>query len=593
MSAAPVGPRRVPLAVALAAAALGADLLPAQQEAPALVPVTTAHQMGPVAYRDPLGVLSPDGRWLAWVERDRVRVQPVEGGPVRVMGTGARTVRDLTWLPDSRRLAVRERTFDRRRQDWFVYDRTTADRSPLWPVRAGADPDPADLDHLAWSPDGRRVAAVEPSGAGARVWELDADGRPVRVVAEGPGLSFPAWHPDGRLACLGGADDRRLRFPCGDAGADPLDGQRAYGPVAFTADGGAVLYAAPDPDGFLDLWRRPLDGGPGERLTRFRRDAYAPSVGADGRVLFKVQDYRTTVAVAPADGGPPEPLTTFQSETPSWSWDGRRVAVTYGSWRHVTDDLRYPDIAQEIGVVDLADAPADAPTTVVRSSTSEDQGMTWSPNGRWIAFHTHLGSDDIWLMRADGSDEPRMISRDGSETGWARWSSDGRWIVWPSYRHNAAGARQAFLFVAGVDQQTGAVTTPQTRVDWGGFPHDAIHAEWADGGQTLVFEAAEGPGRKGLYTLPREGGTPEKFHQFESDQVHSGIAVSPDGRWAAYVAPDAAGWFQVHRVPVSGGVAEPLTRDPSHKTQPAWDPTGRRIAFTVWSYSVQFWLLEP
>ncbi|HSM03654.1 MAG TPA: hypothetical protein VK858_03495, partial [Longimicrobiales bacterium] len=122
---------------------------------------------------------------------------------------------------------------------------------------------------------------------------------------------------------------------------------------------------------------------------------------------------------------------------------------------------------------------------------------------------------------------------------------------------------------------------------------DAIHAEWAGSGEELVFEAAEGPGRKGLYRVPRAGGRPEKFHQFDSDQVHSGIGTSPDGSEVAYVAPDAAGFFQIWRVATTGGTPSPVTRDASHKTQPSWSPDGRRIAFTLWDYTATFWLIEP
>ena len=34
---------------------------------PRLQYVTTAHQAGPVGYRDPVGAVSPDGVWLAYV----------------------------------------------------------------------------------------------------------------------------------------------------------------------------------------------------------------------------------------------------------------------------------------------------------------------------------------------------------------------------------------------------------------------------------------------------------------------------------------------------------------------------------------------
>jgi len=44
----------------------------------------------------------------------------------------------------------------------------------------------------------------------------------------------------------------------------------------------------------------------------------------------------------------------------------------------------------------------------------------------------------------------------------------------------------------------------------------------------------------------------------------------------------------VFRLPIAGGEPVQVTTDPSNKTQPAWSPEGHRIAFTVWSYEVQF-----
>jgi Tol biopolymer transport system component len=42
-------------------------------------------------------------------------------------------------------------------------------------------------------------------------------------------------------------------------------------------------------------------------------------------------------------------------------------------------------------------------------------------------------------------------------------------------------------------------------------------------------------------------------------------------------------------MPIDGGDARQITTDRSHKTQPAWSPDGKTIAFTVWSYEAQFW----
>ena len=126
-----------------------------------------------------------------------------------------------------------------------------------------------------------------------------------------------------------------------------------------------------------------------------------------------------------------------------------------------------------------------------------------------------------------------------------------------------------------------------------GFPHDALQAEWASPGDRIAFEAAEGAGQKALYTVPRTGGRPQRIHEWESDQVHSGIAVSPDFRWVAFVAPAADQRFQIFRVPLTGGRAEQLTVDPTSKTQPAYSPTGYRLAFTVFSYQAHFFAVDP
>ena len=556
--------------------------------------VASADQIGPVVYRDPLGAVSPDSRWLAYTERDRVHVTPASGGAVTVIGPGTNSIRYLAWLPDSRRIAVRERVFDRSRQDWFVYDATTGERGLLWPGDSSGDVHPRAMDQLAWSPDGATVAGVMAGSGAAEIWTADADGLGSRAVASGA-LSFPSWTPSGRLACLATREGRQtLQLPCGDSSASArYSGIEAYGRVAFSPNGADAYVGSPGEGGFLDLWAVSLADGGARRLTSFARDAYDPSVGPDGHVYFKTQDYRVFLATAPAEGGPATALTTFQSETPSWSWDGAQVAFTYGDWRHVTDDIHYPDIAQHIGVVDATGAtPWDAPTQVVRSSDSEDQAMNWSPNGQWIVFHTHQSGDDIWLMPADGSGEARMISQDGSETGWPRWSPDGRWIVFKSFRHDSAGARQAFVFVIGVDQETGE-TTPQRRVDMVDFPHDVGLAVWGNGGDLLVFEAQEAIGRKSIWSVDRDGGVPRRIHSFSSDQVTSGIGVSHDRRWVAYVDRASDGYYQIFRIPLSGGAPEQLTHDPSNKTQPTYSPAGDRIAFTVFSYRSHFWRIDP
>jgi Tol biopolymer transport system component len=80
--------------------------------------------------------------------------------------------------------------------------------------------------------------------------------------------------------------------------------------------------------------------------------------------------------------------------------------------------------------------------------------------------------------------------------------------------------------------------------------------------------------------------------ELDSDQEFSGISTSPDGKWVAYVAQAPDGTYQIFRGPVVGGAPQQLTTDPNHKTQPSFSPNGARLAFTIWRYEVQFWMLR-
>jgi Tol biopolymer transport system component len=289
--------------------------------------------------------------------------------------------------------------------------------------------------------------------------------------------------------------------------------------------------------------------------------------------------------------------TAFQAETPSWHPSGARLGITYGTWRRVVDDFHYPDIAQEVGVVGAeAPAPADRPEEIVQDSPSEDQGLTWSPNGRWIAFHSHQqGSDDIWIRPADRPEPLRRLTRlgRGAEVGWPRWSPDGRWIIFNGDT-TVSGERRSVLWILGVDQSNGEVTLPLRAVPLGELGDDVGHAEWLGSSESIAFTAFRAPDSHGIYRVVRQGGTPRLLHPYTSPQRNDGLGASPDGRWLVFVAPDSTGRLQLFRVGAAAGSRpEQLTFDATDKTQPAVSPDGRRIAFTTWRYEARFWTIRP
>lgn len=457
----------------------------------------------------------------------------------------------------------------------------------------------------AISPDGKRFAYSEgrfiriiPTGGGAAVTLPPAD-QQVRhlawtsndtvVAVPRPAASFVM--ADGTAACVA---DRRIVIPCKGSKQTLDPDVDVIGPIAFTAD--RVYFASPNDNGMVALWSADLRTGKARRLSSFARDAYAPSAATDGTIVFKVQSYRTHLADVAVAGGPTRQLTTFQSETPSYHPTQPLIAFTYGTWRRVLDDSKYPDIAQEIGTINLTTAvPADQPLAVIAQSDSEDQAMAWSPNGKWIAFHTHREmSDDVWLRPADPStvalakvDKRITFLGRGAEVGWPRWSPDGKTVLLNGARKSDGAS---VLYTIGVNQETGDVTSELKEVAVVGIDAEMGHSEWLPDSTTIVSIAKEGPGRHVIFSVRASGGEAAIVHRFQTEHDFSGLGVSPDGKFVAFAAPASDGYYQVFTKAIAGE-SNPvqLTSDPSNKTQPAWSPDGARVAFTVWSYDAAFW----
>ena len=579
------------LLVALALATVFLRSRPVTAGADAPVPlayVATAHQLGVVGYRDPAGALSADGRFLVYAEGRDVRVVPVDGGASPLLPRGEGQVRYVAWIDGDHVLVDDEGSAER----WWVYDVGGATRAPLWGTAnsSAGRPRAADLRQPAVSLDGAWIAATVADKSGPQVWRIATDGSRAEQVAHGERPSWPAWMPNNEVACIVVSGGRpRMAAPCGGAPIVPVPDVDAVGPIAVTPDGAQVYFAAPNDRGFVELWRLDRASARAARVSQFARDAYAPSISRDGRVLFRAQSYRTFVAES--RNGQTRQLTSFQAETPWWHPAKPLLSVTYGTWRRIVDDAKYPDIAQELGVIDADRGLSEQPLEIVAKSESEDQGMAWSPNLKWIALHSHREqSDDVWLKAADGSAPDRRITMlgRGAEVGWPRWSPDGKTLLLDGA--NKGGASVAYTI--GVNQDTGEVTSPLTEITTPGFTAAIMHAEWMPDGKRVAFVAREAGGRHVIGIVPVAGGAATIVHRVETEHDFSGLTVSPDGKYLGYVGPAPDGYYQVFRVGSGGGTPEQITRDPSNKTQPAWSPDGARLAFTVWDYTSTFWMIR-
>jgi Tol biopolymer transport system component len=112
-----------------------------------------------------------------------------------------------------------------------------------------------------------------------------------------------------------------------------------------------------------------------------------------------------------ADGTEQVRLTSAGTDDgPTWSPDGRRIA--FGR------QFGYNPATSELAVMN-ADG---SDIRVITHNRVSDVAPIWSPDGRWLAFDRQVRSrlccyPDVFLIRPDGT-RPRMLVRGGFSASW-------------------------------------------------------------------------------------------------------------------------------------------------------------------------------
>lgn len=420
---------------------------------------------------------------------------------------------------------------------------------------------PGRITGFAWTPDSGTilVLVVDTSGE-STLHALDPRTGEVRAVAER--LDAPT-----RSAKLAVSDDGRFAY------------------LALAGDDAPDLEARHDPDADRDLDIYEIDLGTGDRraVVETPAEELAPAFGGGALHWVAIQTHMEAVLV-PIDGGEARVIAE-DVQGPTWRPDGRAIGVTTGNWRTADWALNLDG-----GRVEL-DAEGRPTSDVVPMITGyhEDFSPVWSPDGRWIAYHSHRSAgpvtayrsegstDDIYLRRTDAptSEEIRLTDF-GIEVGTPDWSADGRRLLFDSW--DPGGGASAWIVE--IDSETGAV------VDRKRVPvPDAANGSPSMGAWSptrdeiaLVLRGAEGTEDAELWVLAPDGSSGRRIAAYEMS-TYGGADWTADGESLVYSAL-SGGRLSLFVVSRSGGDPRPITDDPANLLHPQVSPDGRWVAAT-------------
>lgn len=199
--------------------------------------------------------------------------------------------------------------------------------------------------------------------------------------------------------------------------------------------------------------------------------------------------------------------------SPEWSPDGTRIAfLEQGEPKGSQIFVKYKNTEGSTQITRLEKNPSN---------------LTWSPDGKWIAFTMIIPAKDPWPVKIPGKPEG------------AKWTAEPKFISNLVYRRDRVGfLEEGYLHVHIVSSE-GGTAKQITEGDW---DHGSSGISWTPDGKEIVFSSLRIPEAEYAYReseVYAVNVTTGSFRQLTTRKGQdSGPRVSPDGKLVAYTGMD-------------------------------------------------------
>ena len=326
----------------------------------------------------------------------------------------------------------------------------------------------------------------------------------------------------------------------------------------MVTDGSRIYYSS-YPDLNPRLYQVPATGGDPDLIETSIPSPLVFDISPDRSELLVGSCYLDRAVsdcplwVLPVLGRSPRRLGAIVASDATWSPDGKDVGYVAGN-----------------NLFTVGTGRAESKKIVSGPAGTVLYWPRWSPDGRRLRFSISSQSNgtSLWEVSADGRNLHALLS------GWntppseccGSWTPDGRYFLFQSNRGGNTN-----IWVMRENRSVFGKSSYQPVRLTAGPTSAGTPVPSTDSRKLFVTTARAGE-------LVRYDSASQEFAPYFSGISATGVTVSPDGKWATYVAyPQHTLW----RSKADGSEPLQLTFPPLYVLQPRWSPDGKQIAFAA------------